>query len=167
MIEVTPVKLVGHGLTDDGGQAVLGFRDAAGIKVYLGLAPEDLQTLAAALAALSQDLGRRHGDDALAETATPIQSWSTVRRKGSAMISLTVLGGLELRFLVTPDTVDESRRAVPARAPSQEPAPPEKPAAPEGSTAAGGPNPGHAPASTVEASAPAEAAPETSETGTA
>ncbi len=161
MIEVTPVKLVGHGLTDDGAQAVLGFRDAAGIKLYLGLAPEDLQTLATALAAIGQDLRHRRGEDALAATATPIQSWSTVRRKGSALISLTVLGGLELRFLVTPDTVDESRRAAPPQAPREEPV------AAEESAASGEPPSEDDPAPPDEAPAPAGAAPGAPRTGAA
>lgn len=104
------VTLAGHGLTGEGDEAVLVFETRAGERLRLVLPLDQLPVLARGLAHMDAE-ARREGRIREPSAATPVDRWSTVKENGQAVLTLSVLGGMELRFAITPESGSATSRS--------------------------------------------------------
>jgi hypothetical protein len=105
------VTLVGHGLTGQSRQAVLVFETGSGDRLRLVLELDQLPLLARGIVHVEAE-ARREGTIEGSLPATPVDRWTTTKEEGRAILSLSVLGGLELRFAITPESTGQGSQSA-------------------------------------------------------
>lgn len=98
------VALVGGGTAATGEHGVLVFQDADGEQFALALRFDQFPELVRTAALFCSEAQKRGGD----VQPVSVEQWSTEGTPESAVLSLKVFGGLELRFQIPRGTKDPS-----------------------------------------------------------
>ncbi len=100
-IDARKVRLIGGGVTGDGEHGAMVFAWQNGQEFALAVEVEQFADVIRAAAMLHSQARKLRGEEV---PPIPVERWSTAETPDSAILSLQVFGGLELRFELSRDT---------------------------------------------------------------
>ncbi len=99
-IDARKVRLIGGGVTGDGEHGAMVFAWQSGDEFALALDIQQFPEVVRAAAMLHSQIRKLRGDEV---APIPVERWSTAETSDTAILSLQVFGGLELRFELSRD----------------------------------------------------------------